>query len=778
MSGANDAPLLRHNIARSIPIFLLRRNFPRSSARGAWPGTTVLAKTTAIHRGADKGWPEEVSFVTAMNRREFVGSGVALGIYSTQSGFAAPFLQAETAKPAAVPRDASPKWLSESPIVMAGCWDSFPLFQLRVGGSPVWMEELYKRQGSTQTVKALKDAGVTLAVIHFFKGFGLKAEHEHIEVATALARLLHQNGIRVGLYVGSTIGFETFLLEEPEAEAWFAPDFMGKPLVYGDQTFRRRVYFMHPGYRAYIKRVIRYGIENLHADLIHFDNTSMQAAPAIFQHPMAITDFRSHLKAKYNDAQMKQRLGFSDVSRVVAPLIAEVPPELNDPLFQEFAEFRCHQLAAYYAEMLAYIRSLNPEVAADNNPSSGISGRNLIWEQGVDYPRLLQGVDIAWTEEGDAATVTTDGVLVSKIRTYKAAAILKKHIFTYTWGATGNWGYEDNSGGLLQMAESMAYNRQCLGMVGEFDAIRDLPSQPRRYIQFFHDNFALYRDVETVPDVALLHSFASVGFNEGRPNTSFMLAAQTLIQSRFLFDVIFDQHLENLAKYRVLLLADQESLSDHQIDLIRAYTEAGGSLVATAYTSLFNERRERRRDFGLKDCFGISAPPWRGAHSPVAPPPGPPVERTFGKGRSIYLPQIVPSIAKRPEPGRRQPHRWGLPANHDVLRNALLSALRQKPTVETSSIASNYVTAELVSQPGQNRLVLHLLNYDHVRTPSLQNLHVGVTIPAGKKVQKIRAFSPDWAGASQELRWSGAQVASFEIPSLSVYTVVALDFDN
>ncbi|HEV2273743.1 MAG TPA: hypothetical protein VGR96_06225, partial [Acidobacteriaceae bacterium] len=367
-----------------------------------------------------------------MNRREFLGSSIAAGLYSTQSGKMSPLLFGAEAAPTRE-TDATPAWLNDGPIIMAGCWDDFPLFQKRMGGISTWLNELYRKQGADSTVSGLKDAGITLGMIHFFKGFGLEAESDHIADARVLARKLKDNGIRVGLYIGSTLAYENFLLEKPEAEAWFVPDYLGKPLYYGDQTFRRRVYLMHPGYREYIRNVVRYGMENLNPDLMHFDNTSMQAQPAIFTHPLAVEDFRKYLTGNYSASELKDRLGFSDVRFVAPPKLEDFPVRINDPLFQLWAEFRCHQLTSYYAEMASFIRSINPAVAIENNPSTGISGRNVIWEQGVDYPRLLSAIDVAWTEEGDDAVVTPEGALVSKIRTFKAASIMKKKIFCYTW---------------------------------------------------------------------------------------------------------------------------------------------------------------------------------------------------------------------------------------------------------------------------------------------------------------------------------------------------------
>ncbi|GAF98706.1 unnamed protein product, partial [marine sediment metagenome] len=224
-----------------------------------------------------------------------------------------------------------------------------------------------------------------------------------------------------------------FLLEKPEAEEWFVPDYRGQPVRYGGtQTFRKRVYFMHPGYIDYIKRVVRIAIEDLKVDLIHFDNTSNRAGIPIFFHPLAVQDFRVFLMKKYTPEMLKERLGFSNVKYVEPPNYDKPLSTIDDPLFQEWTDFRCQQLADFYSEMESFIRGLNPEVAVENNPSSGLSGNNTIWNQGVDYPRLLSHTDIVWTEEGNEATVTEEGILISKIRTYKMASTLNNKIFTYT----------------------------------------------------------------------------------------------------------------------------------------------------------------------------------------------------------------------------------------------------------------------------------------------------------------------------------------------------------
>jgi len=88
-----------------------------------------------------------------------------------------------------------------------------------------------------------------------------------------------------------------------------------------------------------------------------------------------------------------------------------------------------------------------------------------------------------------------------------------------------------------------------------------------------------------------------------------------LLEGRFLFDFVHEERLglEDLKKYSALLLPNTALLSDRQCSQLRAYVEAGGSLLATFETGLYTERNERRAEFGLGDVFGI-----RKAGDPIA----------------------------------------------------------------------------------------------------------------------------------------------------------------
>ena len=553
----------------------------------------------------------------------------------------------------------SPAWLDEAPIIIVGGWDDMPLFRRRVGSLRTWHDEAYERAHTEERVLQLKELGVTLAVLHFYKGFGLEAEAEHLAYARKLAELCRKHGIRVGVYVGSTVAYETFLLEKPEAESWFVPDYLGQPVHYGrTQTFRKRVYFSHPGYKE-------------------------------------------------------------------------------------------------------YIHSLNPVVAVENNPHSGMSGVNTVWEQRVDYPRLLEQTDIVWTEEGNEAGISPEGVLVSKIRSYKTATGLGNKVFSYTFRSP------------LTVAEAMAYNRGCLGMVGGIQEYPDPPAAQRRYISFYRDLFDYYRKPESAADVAVLHSYATMAFNNDRPYQSTFLYEQVLIQAKVPFDIIFDRHLSDLSRYRVLVLADQECLSDEQMERVRAFVRGGGGLVATEHTSLLTPWRSRRADFGLADLFAVRAPefvPW--PRRPEAILAIDPVRRRVGEGRVAYLPEVKPAVEK-PAAEPMTSRYWHLPVNWPELVDSVRWAGGGDPLLKVEGPLT--VTAELLSQERENRLLLHLVNYGMKENPVVRDLQIDLRSGEGE-VRKVYTLSPD-GGENPGLEFAAeGNRIRFTLPRLETYALVVIQF--
>jgi hypothetical protein len=411
--------------------------------------------------------------------------------------------------------------------------------------------------------------------------------------------------------------------------------------------------------------------------------------------------------------------------------------------------------------MESYIRGLNPEVAIDNNPHSGLSGNNTMWDQGVDYPKLLSHTDYVFTEEGNEASVNEEGVLISKIRTYKMAQTLNNKIFTYTTGSK------------LQMAEGITYNRQGMGLGYGILGGDELPEDQKSYIKFFHKNFDYYRNILTVSDVAVLHSHATMAFNNDRPYQSTFLFEQALIQEKIPFDVIFDDNLKDLSKYKVLVLPDQECLSDEKLDLIRSFVNRGGGLVATEHTSLYTEWRQRKREFGLNDLFQLTAPVWHGTRSPEDILSIPVQKKQVGKGRVVYIPEVKPAIPK-PTTLAMTSQYWKLPVNLKELIESVQWVAGNSLSVNIEAPLT--VTMELTQKEDKSALILHLVNFDSKPQP-LKNIKVDVQVPEGKKVTKITVLTPDGrVNDNLQFKENGKRIV-YTVPQLSIYDLVVMKLE-
>ena len=667
--------------------------------------------------------------------------------------------QTQPAETLSVSITKKPEWL-KGPIVKGASNQEPLIFQLRRGGVSLQVEEDYLRSHSAEYVKEIKDFGGTLFMTRAFKAMGIEAEKPETELAKKLSVILHENGIKVGTYIGSSIGYETFLVENPEAEEWLAPDYLGQPVIYGgNQYYRRRPYFGHPGYREYIKKIIKIAITDIGTDLIHFDNPANQAVAPVFHHPMAIKDFREYLKNKYPPEKLKERIGFSDVSRIDPPAYPDPGSfqVFDDPIAQEWIDFRCQMLADYYKEMADYIRSLNPEVAVEINPH-GITGANRAWESSVDFSRLLQHTDVYVCEDGNPARVSDEGALVSNIRSYKLGRTFNNVVFNRVNESP------------VMAAETMAYNPHCISHPDK---------SLQKYVKFYHKNFEHLGNTKTIADVAILRSFPSMAYSNYSTHQSTVLFEQVLIQCKIPFDIIYDENLKDLSKYSVLILANQECLADNQLELIREFVRQGGGLVATENSSLYDDWSRRRGTFGLKDLFGLEMPAgltdsYHARELGSTPDyeqqkAGVTMKNQFGKGKVAYIPFIVPTLKRPPTTPMKNAY-WKLPLNYIEMVEAIKWATGKDLSINVSSPIT--VTMELTEQEG--KMMVHLINYNIEREKIVRNIKVSLKIPAGKQVKELILLSPDRDG-NEPLNYSVKDGrAVFTVPTLEVYDLVVV----
>ncbi|MDE2404583.1 MAG: hypothetical protein KGM17_07930 [Sphingomonadales bacterium] len=318
-------------------------------------------------------------------------------------------------------------------------------------------------------------------------------------------------------------------------------------------------------------------------------------------------------------------------------------------------------------------------------------------------------------------------------------------------------------------------------------------------------------------------SAMTAGGNEAALNGCY----QALTEARVPFVLLDDRDLDPAAlqRYKVIMLPNIAAMSDSQCATLRDYVAAGGAIVATGETSLYDQTGADRKNFGLADLFGCdfagridrkvdnSYIAIAGPHTltrglddttriaggsrlvQVAPHPGTPraplrlirsypelpaemvyprepvsdqpmvFAHSFGKGRVVYFPFNLDQVY------------WEDAARDHLLlmRNAVAWAAGedQPLTVE----GAGFVDVSYWRQ--EKSLAAHLVNLNNPsamkgflhETVPLGPFRVGLALPAGTRATRVRLLE---AGQEARFRRDGNRLI-VEVPRLDLHEVVAVD---
>lgn len=636
-------------------------------------------------------------------------------------------------------------WLTHEPIE----------FLLRRGDHSDDEAAHYQRMLDPDNIKRMAAAGVTYGRIFFYKGFGLEYERAHIEQAKQAAKLMHELGMKVSLYVGGTMFVETFYRETPAAASWEQRDQWNQPVTYGQQTYRHYACPNEPAYRDYLRGVLQIAVQELHADEIAFDNIMLQSEPHSCHCARCLAAFSSFLKRRYPTPDAAQRrFGYPDTDWIQAPRWeSETQPQgltvLNDPVLQEWVRFRCETLANYSGDLYDSVKRLNPSVAVLFN-IKGVYSFNRYWTNAVYHPLYAGHIDLMAFDTGgyDEHIDKRTGALVSQIRSYKVARRL-------------NSGCEDAFSNDVRAAVHMAFGHQkpvCMAAPmgsGAFNTFTPL-------LEFFREyNDRYYTNTDNIADVAIVRDWASMAYSISDAYVPATLMEQVLIQYKVPFDLLFDEQLSHLNKYKAVVLAGQECISDAQENLLLDYVTNGGVLLLTAKTGRYDQWREARHKTALLPA------------------------RTVGKGRIVLLPDIVPDEAAMnkaandfvdPEPGatthhtmQMSPSQWVLPHNHKELYEAVASGVPGGLSVWTDAALTTVM--EILERRETHETIIHFVNFTQETQKSF-TVHLALNRFA--KAKSAVLFCPE----REEPRHLEIAVAkddvAVSIPGMNTYAMLVL----
>lgn len=733
-----------------------------------------------------------------MNRREFMGNvagGVTAAGISGQPPHPAPAAETrgENQAPKAESRfDRAARHKNEMAAKIVWPNQEPTMFMLRRGNHSEDIIESNEQQHDAGNIELMAKVGVRSARLHFWKGLGLETQMPGIRQSQKMAELMHQHGMKVSLYVGGTMFIETFYREVPEAVQWEQRDQLNHPVYYIEtQTFRHFACFNEPKYHEYIKRVLRIGVEEVKADQIFFDNVFFLPEPKSCRCERCIRAFKAFLKERYpTPEEAFRRFGYPDPEYVVVNDwdIFNSPDNvvsLDDPILQEWTRFRCETVARQCAEFYDYIKSLNPKVSVGFNVK-GTYGMNRMWRNGVYHPLLAGKIDFACFDVGDmsARLDPRTGALISEIRSYKTARTVG---FSYEELGGRNLALAFNplkfiSGNTWQGGPDLGWERRSFSAATEF-----FGEYAKRY----------YTDAEGVADVAVLRTWPSMAYSIVATLVPTILMEQVLIQHKIPFDIIYDEQMDLIGRYQAIILPGQESLSQAWVDKLTKYAEDGGTVLFTGNTADYNDWREVRSTNPLLALMGLPAHrrllgdgEEEGASHAHGTASTATSVKTMGKGKIVYIPEIVPGLAGSMETrssgiagdetasyasqtrgGTFAARDWVLPKNHVEIREAITGNLSRPLSIITGAPLTTVM--ELWNRPKTNETIVHFVNFDDKTLPApfqawLRNQYRGL------KATSVSYISPE-TDEPEELEFTEKDgVIAFTTPLAKVYSMVVV----
>jgi hypothetical protein len=647
-----------------------------------------------------------------------------------------------------------------------------PMFIFRRGGNLENYLEIYERQHAPDNLEAMAAAGVRWGRPHFYKGFGLQTEMPEIRKTQRMAEIMHKLGMKISLYVAGTMFIESMYREVPEAESWEQRDQMNRAVPYsGPQTYRHFACPNEPAYTEYMKKVLDVGIHQVKADEFFFDNIFLKPEPTSCRCERCQRAFKEYLRKKYptREAVLK-RFGYPDVDWIKVNEWyhynrAEDLQTIDDPVLQEWEAFRCQSLANRCIAFYDYIKSVNPAIAVGFN-LKGIYGTNRIWRNAM-YQPLYQGkTDFACFDVGgmEARLDARTGALVSEIRSFKMGRTLG---FTYQDAQTP-----------LELAVLMAFgyrkNVPGYGYMGgaAIDGTERIFTPEAEFFREYNDRY--YTETQNVADVAVIRTWPSMAYSISATQVPMILMEQVLIQHKVPFDIIFDQQMGTIGRYKAVVLGGQESLSNEWVERLEEYARQGGTVVFSGDTADYNQYRCRRAKNPLLALAGISET------STITVKP-------LGKGKLVYIPEIVPGTVARQsrrgsgdetdlgDPGVSRTtgfpaDLWVLPKNHLAIDQAIAGNLAGGLSVTTQAPLTTVV--EILNRKTSNETILHFVNFDDKH--ALAPFAVRVKKQMDQKVKSVKLFAAEFDDP-KPLRFTELNGSvNFTVPGMKRYSMIVI----
>ena len=697
-----------------------------------------------------------------MNRRDFLGSVAATAAVGEIVKMPLP-IGANVRSP--LPRA---KWLENGLIDAGGSHEPY-LFVVRRGGESQEARQEYEANQSEQLIRTLQEQGIEVFHTHLYKGFGMAAEKPEMEDTRRAAAIAHRYGMKVDTYIQwNTMMYETFFAEEPRAQQWIQREASGLPilLTYGyQQSYRYRPCFTHQEYLDYLKKIVRYAVEEVKTDFIHFDNFDLSAEPDSCHCAACVEGFRAFLRAKYTPEKRRERFGFENVG--LRQSSAVEPPESA-------------------GENGDHFRSRHPGM--DRFPLPG-DGRRLAPDGGV---RAL-AQSRRWRLKS-TRTASRGATAPGKRCRPRAPADLDRSLLD-----GGRQSLRVQRGRPPDFARSAATSWRAPTTTCCWRTLRITPwpwpsawhsTRPSASREMrpcrppcsstWRFTAAIVTSSWAAADVApvgVLRSYASLTYHHARaqlapswwsrPSSS--RACRFSLYLTSLFPTSRNSrcwccpipNASRTSSWRGFALTSSRAAGWWPLVMPGCTTSGGGCAGEPGLKGLV-DAQPHARDY--EENVEESAAG------------GEAQRKTYGRGRVAYFPALpFDGPLPAPEAYFNISNRfWKRPRNWEEVIAAIRWATNTDLPLEVSG--PPFLAANLVEQDARERRLIHLVNYDARKTASISSLRCVVRVPAGKTAKGVALYKVQGKAPRPLAFEAGASSATFILPEMGTYAVIAVSW--
>ena len=230
-------------------------------------------------------------------------------------------------------------------------------------GNGDWIADWRARLESAACLQAVREAGGTILVTRFYKGFGPSVERADWKSLKRFVARAHDHDLKVWGYLQGQSIFGEFLFHEyPEAKDWIAHAFDGSLRTWGGAYNRFAPCLTSEGYREMLESLIEEGVQEIGLDGFHIDNSYYAHCYC----PRCKTLFRQWLEER---GDLEQVTGIEKADFVEPPPLGKEADIIPDPLAILWIEFGVQQRMRFLRAIRHKIRQIDPGISLAGNPA-------------------------------------------------------------------------------------------------------------------------------------------------------------------------------------------------------------------------------------------------------------------------------------------------------------------------------------------------------------------------------------------------------------------------